>query len=111
MTGLIPLRTQFPDWSRINHRDYSAIYPPGTELIFAASVDFLAARSSTSCFSPLADLGAIAILLRLIGGRARYADAAWYAWNPLVVYSFAGAVHFDSLMISADARRHSLFRS
>ena len=30
---------------------------------------------------------------------SRYANAAWYAWNPLVVYSFAGAAHFDSLMI------------
>ena len=46
-----------------------------------------------------ADLGAVAILLQLLGGRERCADAAWYAWNPLVVYSFAGAAHFDSLMI------------
>ena len=46
-----------------------------------------------------ADLAAIAVLLRLIGGSTRFADAAWYAWNPLVVYSFAGAAHFDSLMI------------
>jgi alpha-1,6-mannosyltransferase len=35
----------------------------------------------------------------LIGGRERYLDSVWYAWNPLVVYSFAGAAHFDSLMI------------
>jgi alpha-1,6-mannosyltransferase len=28
-----------------------------------------------------------------------YTAAAWYAWNPLVAYSFAGAAHFDSLMI------------
>jgi hypothetical protein len=34
-----------------------------------------------------------------LGGASRYAGAAWYAWNPLVVYSFTGAAHFDSLMI------------
>jgi alpha-1,6-mannosyltransferase len=38
-------------------------------------------------------------LLRLIGGPSRFAAAAAYAWNPLVVYSFVGAAHFDSLML------------
>src|SRR5205823_11089473 len=66
-----------------------------------------------------ADIATIAVLLRLFRGahapsrapfgvspngpasssESRYANAAWYAWNPLVVYSFAGAAHFDSLMI------------
>ena len=32
---LTTVRAEFPDWSQINHRDFSAIYPPGTELIFA----------------------------------------------------------------------------
>src|SRR6266851_779642 len=42
----------------------------------------------------------VALLLRLLaGGPSRYVSAAWYAWNPLVVYSFAGAAHFDSLLI------------
>ncbi|MEA2484649.1 MAG: alpha,6-mannosyltransferase, partial [Thermoleophilaceae bacterium] len=49
--------------------------------------------------SAIADLVVAALLLRLIGGEGRYRDAAWYAWNPLVGYSFAGAAHFDSLMI------------
>jgi len=35
----------------------------------------------------------------LLAGASRYANAAWYAWNPLVVYSFAGSAHFDSFMI------------
>jgi hypothetical protein len=96
---LVPLRAQFPDWSRINHRDFSAIYPPGSELIFAGLSRSSAGTLTYKLLFALADLGAIAILLRLIGGRERYVDAAWYAWNPLVVYSFAGAAHFDSLMI------------
>src|SRR5205823_9734019 len=66
-----------------------------------------------------ADIATIAVLLRLFRGahapsrapfgvspngpasssESRYANAAWYAWSPLVIYSFAGAAHFDSLMI------------
>jgi len=96
---LIPLRPQFANWSQINHRDYSAIYPPGTELLFAACSRFAAGPLAYKLLFAAADLAAIALLLRLIGGATRFADAAWYAWNPLVVYSFAGAAHFDSLMI------------
>src|SRR5205085_4608599 len=96
---LTPLRAEFADWSRINHRDFSAIYPPGTELLFAALSRFAAGPLAYKLLFAAADLAAIAVLLLLIGGPARFADAAWYAWNPLVVYSFAGAAHFDSLML------------
>ena len=93
------VRAEFPDWQKINHRDYRAIYPPGAELLFAG----LSGISDRPLFYKLlftgADLGGIAVLLLLLGGTARHAKAAWYAWNPLVVYSFAGAAHFDSLMI------------
>ncbi len=98
---LAPVRAQFKDWNQINHRDFSAIYPPGSELIFAGLSRFAADPLFYKLLFAAADLGAVAVLLRLIGGPARYADAAWYAWNPLVVYSFAGAAHFDSLMILA----------
>jgi hypothetical protein len=96
---LLPVRSEFADWSRINHKDFSAIYPPGIELIFAGLSWFSAGPLIYKLLFAAADLGAIAVLLRLIGGRERHLDAAWYAWNPLVVYSFAGAAHFDSLMI------------
>ncbi len=96
---LAAVRAQDPDWNRINHRDYSAIYPPGAELLFAALSRCGAGPLIYKLLFAAADLGAIALLLLLIGGRTRYADAVWYAWNPLVVYSFAGAAHFDSLMI------------
>jgi len=93
------VRAEFPDWQKINHRDFRAIYPPGAELVFAG----LSGISDRPLFYKLlftgADLGTIAVLLLLLGGASRYANTAWYAWNPLVVYSFAGAAHFDSLMI------------
>jgi hypothetical protein len=93
------LRHEFPNWSKINHRDFSAIYPPGTQLLFAALARVTDAPLLYKIVFTLADLGCIAVLLRLIGGIGRYASAAWYAWNPLVVYSFAGSAHFDSLLI------------
>ncbi len=97
---LAPLRAQFSDWNQINHREFSAIYPPGVELIFAALSKVSASELAYKVLFALADLAAVGLLLRLIGGATRHADAAWYAWNPLVVYSFAGAAHFDSLMIA-----------
>ena len=75
------------------------VYPPGAELLFKG----LNRISDRPLFYKLlfaaADLATVGVLLSLIGGRSRYSQAAWYAWNPLVVYSFAGAAHFDSLMI------------
>ncbi|PZR73090.1 MAG: hypothetical protein DLM73_11505 [Chthoniobacterales bacterium] len=93
------VRGQYPEWQKINHRDFRAIYPPGAELLFRG----FSAISDRPLFYKLifaaADLATIGVLLRLLGGASRYANAVWYAWNPLVVYSFAGAAHFDSLMI------------
>lgn len=93
------VREEFPAWYKINHRDFRAIYPPAAELLFAG----LSRISENPLLYKLlfiaADLATAAVLLRLIGGASRYANASWYAWNPLVVYCFAGAAHFDSLMI------------
>ena len=96
------VRADFPNWYKINHRDFRAIYPPGAELLFAG----LSRVSDSPLLYKLlfagADIATIAVLLRssLRAARARlYASAAWYAWNPLVVYSFAGSAHFDSLML------------
>ena len=89
-------------WSKINHRNYPAIYPPLTEAIFAAAA---AAGNSLWIYKALfalADLASIALLRRLLVRSGLAADqAAWYAWNPLVIYASAGAAHFDSLMILA----------
>ncbi|MGI8431750.1 MAG: hypothetical protein ACR2MW_05590 [Chthoniobacterales bacterium] len=96
---LAPLRPQFADWVRINHRDYASIYPPGAQLAFAVMDRVGAGALGYKLLLAAVDLAAVVVLLRLIGGSARHAAAAWYAWNPLVVYCFAGAAHFDSLMI------------
>jgi hypothetical protein len=125
---LEPVRAEFPEWHKINHRDFRAIYPPGAELLFAGLSRISDSPLLYKLLFAAADIATIAVLLRLFRGahclpaRVRapsraafgaspnglpasnsttlsYTNAAWYAWNPLVVYSFAGSAHFDSLMI------------
>lgn len=75
--------------------DEPTAFAPATELVFRG----------LSAHRPLlgkilfgaAELLATALLLKLLGARA----AAWFAWNPLVAYSFVGAAHFDALFILA----------
>ena len=98
-SSLDSLRDEFPQWEKINHREFRAIYPPGAELIFAGLSRVSDKPILYKLIFALVDLATVAVLLRLIGGPDRYRDAAWYAWNPLVAYSFSGAAHFDSLMI------------
>ncbi len=95
------LRHDFPQAAKINHPELRALDPPGAELLFK----FLSGITDRPLFYKIifaiADLAVAALLLRLFGGEDRYRGAAWYAWNPLVAYSFAGAAHFDSAMILA----------
>jgi hypothetical protein len=92
---LAPLRDG--TWSRINHPESAAIYPPLAELTFRALTRFTSSPLVFKLLFAAADLLTVSLLLRLLGGN--YARAAWYAWNPAVVYAFAGAAHYDSLML------------
>jgi alpha-1,6-mannosyltransferase len=84
-------------WANVNHRDFVAIYPPGAELLFAWLARMGAVPIIAKTLFVAADLGVIAILMRWLNGS--FTQVIWYAWNPAVVYSFAGAGHFDSLML------------
>lgn len=85
-----------PETGRVPRSDEPTAFAPGVELLFR----ILPAGENALVFKivfGLADLAAVALLLRCVDLRA----AAWYAWNPLVAYSFAGAAHFDSLILLA----------
>ena len=86
-------------WPRMNHRDVAAVYPPLMEMLFRALAALGAGPLAHKVLYAAADLGVCAGVVRLAGGDRR--RAAWYAWNPLAVYAFAGAGHFDSLMVLA----------
>ncbi|MEB3358730.1 MAG: hypothetical protein VKK04_18535 [Synechococcales bacterium] len=90
---LMPYRTDW--WSQINHPDVTAIYPPITQLGFRV----LAAIAPTVWIFKLAfiaaDLGVCWLLCRRFGPTR----TLLYAWNPLILYSFAGGAHYDSWLL------------
>ena len=88
------------EWPLINEPSVPAIYPPLTEMTFAALERVHASVLVYQIVFALADLGILGVLIWLLGRRGLpVTAAAWYAWNPLVVYISAGGAHFDSLMV------------
>ncbi len=90
---LIPYRTEW--WSQINHQEISAIYPPVTQLGFR----LLASISSNFIFFKVAFVAADLFTCWLLTKKFSYQKTLIYAWNPLVIYSFAGGGHYDSWFI------------
>lgn len=90
---VIPLRDAL--WEVVEHKTFSAIYPPLAQWVFAV----LAALSPSALFFKVAfcaaDLLTGALLWRRFGGQA----TLLYLWNPLVIYSFAGGGHYDSVFV------------
>ena len=90
---LIPYRTEW--WSQINHSGVTAIYPPLSQLGFrglaSISPNVILFKSSFA----IADLFICWLLTR----KFTYGATTLYAWNPLVIYSFAGGGHYDSWFI------------
>ncbi|MBW4656132.1 MAG: glycosyltransferase family 2 protein [Kaiparowitsia implicata GSE-PSE-MK54-09C] len=87
---LEPYRTAW--WGLINHSGVSAIYPPLAQSGFR----LLAAIAPSVLLFKLAFVLADLIICGLL--RQRYGPRATllYAWNPLVIYAFAGGGHYDS---------------
>ncbi|MES2571268.1 MAG: hypothetical protein V4710_14580, partial [Verrucomicrobiota bacterium] len=85
------------NWPRINHPDFAAVYPPATEFLFKGIAFFSPTVLAFKLVFVAADLLTIALLVRLCANGL--ADAAWYAWNPAVIYAFAGGGHYDSVML------------
>ncbi|MBW2492424.1 MAG: glycosyltransferase [Deltaproteobacteria bacterium] len=89
-----------PFFEKINHPRISAAYPPMMLVIFS-----LLARVS---YTPLAmktlmmlfDMSALGALFMLL--QYRDLEPRWsilYAFNPVILYAFAGQGHFDAVMI------------
>lgn len=87
---LEPLRPGW--WFRINHADVSAIYPPITQLGFR----LLAWLSPSVLLFKLSFVAADLAVCKLLCDRFQPHRALLYAWNPLILYSFAGTGHYDS---------------
>lgn len=90
---LTPHHTEW--WWLINHLDVSAIYPPLTQIGFR----ILAFISPTVLLFKFAFISADILICWLLSRRFGYQSTLLYAWNPLILYSFAGSAHYDSWFI------------
>lgn len=84
-------------WSSVQHRSFTAIYPPLAQWMMASLAAVWAAPIFFTLVFTLADLAVIGLLVR----KFALTPALIYAWNPLVIYSFAGGGHYDSVFILA----------
>ena len=82
-------------WSQINHPHVSAIYPPIAQFGFRALAAIAPNVILFKSAFVVADLIVCWLLARIVGSK----KATLYAWNPLVIYSFAGGGHYDSWFI------------
>jgi hypothetical protein len=88
-------------YPRINRVDTArTIYAPAAEIVFAAigyvAPGVLATKAAMAGFEALA----VVCLWRLLGmARLPVSRVLIYAWNPLVVWAFAGNGHVDAMAI------------
>ncbi|MGJ8632674.1 MAG: hypothetical protein ACSHX7_02045 [Luteolibacter sp.] len=89
-------------WQGMNHRDSPTAYPPGIQWIMAATAAIHPSLFSFKILAIIGDLLTLLLLVKLL--RQNAAPLRWlclYAFNPVVLFSFAAEAHFDSLMVAA----------
>ncbi|HGY11380.1 MAG TPA: glycosyltransferase, partial [Desulfobacterales bacterium] len=94
------IATEDPYFAKINHPDIPAAYPPMTLFLFAGISKISYSYGAVKATVLLFDMGVIWVFLLLL--IRRKTDVRWavlYGFNPLVIYSFAGQGHFDSIQI------------
>ena len=85
-------------WESINHRDRPTAYPPGIQWIMAGAVGIAYHPASMKALAVLGDLLTLFLLLKLLGlDRSPARWAGFYAFNPVVLISFAAEAHFDRI--------------
>jgi hypothetical protein len=85
---------------KINHPELTAIYSPGVVALFALVVRLSEHPLVMKVLAVLFDLGTLVLILYLLALRQKVLKwSLLYALNPLVLISFAGQAHLDSIMI------------
>lgn len=90
---------------RVHYKEYTSIYPPVSQLVFAATMKFFPASASIKAhiiaikaalvLFDLLTLGLIYLLLRQLNIHIGWMIA--YAWNPLVIKEISNGGHLDSI--------------
>lgn len=95
---LKPLAGDDPYHALINHPENPAAYPPLSLYIFSLAGQISYTPVFLKIIMLLFDLGTAGFVLLLLSKRRL--DLRWgilYAFNPLILYSFAGQGHFDAI--------------
>ncbi len=96
--ALVHLRDSF--YQQINHKDFSSIYPPVCQYVFAFAVLLSYSVVSMKLVFIFFDILTIIVLLLLLGDlKQNYARVVIYAYNPLVIFSVAAHGHNEPLFI------------
>ena len=88
-------------WEGMNTRERMTAYPPGMELVMAAASRAWYHLHVFKVVALVGDLWILALLVILSREYAR--PVRWlgfYAFNPIVLSSFAVEAHFDSMMVA-----------
>lgn len=87
-------------WDGINHKNMTAIYPPGALMFFQAITRVAQSPGSIKIVIAIVDLVSVVLLLALLRShRRRTAWSLVYILNPVVLCAFAGEGHLDALLI------------
>lgn len=89
-------------WEGMNHRERLTAYPPGMELVMAGASRVWYELQVFKLVALLGDFWTLGVLALLLERRKR--PLRWlgfYAFNPVVLASFAAEAHLDSLMVGA----------
>jgi hypothetical protein len=84
-------------WQAVEYKSFTAIYPPLAEWIFAFLSGIVQVPLFYKFVFATVDVGIVVLLVQAFGRPS----ALLYAWNPLVIYSFAGGGHYDCLFVLA----------
>jgi alpha-1,6-mannosyltransferase len=85
-------------WERVNHKDYTAVYPPLWQLAARAVVAVSDSVAAMKAFVVLCELGMLAALGRLLTLRGLPRERLLIAaWSPLALVEIAGSGHNEAL--------------
>jgi len=96
--SLAGLAKDDPFHAHINHPSNPAAYPPFILYLFSFVIRAGYSPMVIKVLMILFDMGAVGFLLFLL--NRRHLDLRWsvlYAFNPVILYSFAGQGHFDAV--------------
>jgi hypothetical protein len=92
----IPLRD--PVWEGVNHKDYSAVYPPLWQMAARGVVAISDSVVAMKAFVVLCEALMLAALLRLLARRGLPRERVLIAaWSPLALVEIAGSGHNEPL--------------